>query len=423
MTQNRGPGQVCIKLTIQAQFVIIAPGVLNHPKVPDISGLDEFQGHVFHTARWDYGYTGGSLRDPVLTDLKDKRVGIIGTGATAIQAVPQLAKWEKELYVFQRTPARVDIRNQMATDEALWISKIAGKPWWQLAQRQNFNAVRAGALVDEDLVADGWCATPSAAASLGSPVKGIISPERVKDHGAEVYAIDQESSERTPGFHDEYLASFNQSNVHLVDTDGKGIERLNWRGLIANGKQYDIELLLFGTGYRAPAAHSGSPAVAAKITIAGWEGRSLEAKYLSCGVSTLHGISSHGFPNLFYFGTSQAASAFNIVCMADVQVQHIAYILTEATRQHDHAVVEVTKEAVKEWAAKIAKRGAWSAVMLGCTPSWLNGEGAGSKANSDVREQVKKARSAPWGEGFRSYEDVLECWRAQGDLRGIGISG
>ncbi|EXJ73813.1 uncharacterized protein A1O5_03575 [Cladophialophora psammophila CBS 110553] len=450
MAQNRGPGQVCLTLTIQAQFVIIAPGILNHPKVPDISGLDEFQGHGFHTARWDYSYTGGSPSEPALTGLKDKRVGIVGTGATAIQAIPQLANGAKELYVFQRTPARVDVRNQMATDEAVWISKIAGKPGWQLARRRNFNAALAGVLVEEDLVADGWCATPSAAASLGSPVKGIISPDRVKDHVAEVYAMDQESSERVrarvgsifknpetaeklkawypawckrPGFHDEYLASFNQSNVHLVDTDGKGIERLNRSGLIANGKQYDVDLLLFGTGYQAPAAHSGSPAAAAKITIAGREGRSLEEKYLSCGVSTLHGISSHGFPNLFFFGTSQAASAFNIVCMVDVQAQHIAYILTEATRQHDHAVVEVTKEAEEEWAAEIVKRAAWFVVMLGCTPSWLNGEGAGSKENSDARGQVKEARSAPWGEGFRSYEDVLKCWRAQGDLRGISISG
>ncbi|OAP65561.1 hypothetical protein AYL99_01533 [Fonsecaea erecta] len=454
MTQDRGPGQEPVKLTIQAQFVITAPGILNHPKVPKIPGLDDFQGHTFHTARWDYSYTGGSPTDPALTGLKDKRVGIIGTGATAIQAVPHIAKWAKELYIFQRTPARVDVRGQVATDQALWTSKIAAKVGWQLERRRNFNAALARVLVGEDLVADGWCATPTAASSLGSPLKGIIPPDKVQEHVAEVLAADHERTEKVrarvasivqdphtaeklkpwypawckrPGFHDEYLATFNRPNVHLVDTDGRGIERINRSGLVAaGGKQYDVDLLLLSTGYRSPGAHNGSPAAAAKTTIIGRDGRSIEEKYLARGVSTLHGISSHGFPNLFFFGASQAASAFNLVFMTDVQAQHVAYILTEAKRRHDDAdgvVVEVTEEAEEEWANEVVKRAAWFAVMVGCTPSWLNAEGAASvKADIDVREQVKKARAAPWGEGIRSYEDVLQRWRADGDLKGITIT-
>ncbi|KIY03293.1 uncharacterized protein Z520_01760 [Fonsecaea multimorphosa CBS 102226] len=467
MTQDRGPDQAPLELAVQAQFVITAPGILNHPKVPKIPGLDEFQGHTFHTARWDYNYTGGSPTDPALTGLKEKKVGIIGTGATAIQAVPELARWAKELYVFQRTPARVDVRGQTATDAALWTGKIASKAGWQLARRRNFNAALARVLVvgeEEDLVADGWCATPSAASSLGSPLKGIISPDKVAEHVAEVYALDQERSEKVrarvaaivrdpdtaeklkpwypawckrPGFHDEYLAAFNRPNVHLVDTDGRGVERINRTGVVvANGagkQQYDIDLLLLSTGYRAPAAHNGSPAAAAKVDIIGRDGRSLEEKYLARGVSTLHGISSHGFPNLFFFGASQAASAFNLVFMTDVQAQHVAYILAEAMRRQqrqqrhdsdDAVVVEVTEEAEEEWAAEVVKRAAWFAVMVGCTPSWLNGEGAASikSVDGDVREQVKKARAAPWGEGIRSYEDVLQRWREEGSLKGITIT-
>ncbi|KAK5155063.1 hypothetical protein LTS14_006018 [Recurvomyces mirabilis] len=147
-----------VQSTIRADFVMFASGVLNNAKLPDIEGLDVFKGHSFHTSRWDYGYTGGSIREPDLDKLKDKRIAYVGTGATAVQAVPELARWGKELYVFQRTPSAVDIRDNRETDPQEWKAKIAGKQGWQRERHANYHAFICN--VPEkpklDLVDDAW---------------------------------------------------------------------------------------------------------------------------------------------------------------------------------------------------------------------------------------------------------------------------
>jgi cation diffusion facilitator CzcD-associated flavoprotein CzcO len=118
--QGRGPGQQPAGLRVQAQYVLIASGVLSSPQVPRIPGLQTFAGPMFHTARWDYSVSGGKPEDLSLTGLRGKRVGFLGTGATAIQAVPHLARWAKEVHVFQRTPSSVTWRGQRPTDPQEW---------------------------------------------------------------------------------------------------------------------------------------------------------------------------------------------------------------------------------------------------------------------------------------------------------------
>jgi cation diffusion facilitator CzcD-associated flavoprotein CzcO len=120
VTEGRGPGEQSRELKLQAQYLLVASGILTNPHVPKIPGLETFAGPIFHTARWDYKVTGGTPEEPTLTGLEGKRVGIIGTGATAIQAVPKLAKYAKELYVFQRTPSAVSWRGQRPTDPEEW---------------------------------------------------------------------------------------------------------------------------------------------------------------------------------------------------------------------------------------------------------------------------------------------------------------
>jgi cyclohexanone monooxygenase len=112
---------------LSARFVVIAGGVLHKAKLPGIPGIETFAGHSFHTSRWDYAYTGGGPLEP-MTQLADKRVGIIGTGATAVQAVPKLAESAEQLYVFQRTPSTVGARNNRPTDPD-WFASL--KPGWQ----------------------------------------------------------------------------------------------------------------------------------------------------------------------------------------------------------------------------------------------------------------------------------------------------
>src|SRR5690606_1416219 len=103
VTTNRGDD-------IKARFVVIANGPLNKPKLPGIPGIGDFKGKLFHTARWDYAYTGGEWKNPVLDRLADKKVAIVGTGATAIQVVPYLGRYAGQLYAIQRTPSSVDLR-------------------------------------------------------------------------------------------------------------------------------------------------------------------------------------------------------------------------------------------------------------------------------------------------------------------------
>src|SRR5215471_1450470 len=136
----------------KARFVIMSSGPLNKPKLPGIPGIEKFKGHTFHTSRWDYDYTGGDTTGG-LHKLKDKRVGIIGTGATAIQCVPHLGQHAKQLYVFQRTPSSVDKRGNKPTDPE-WVKTL--NPGWQAHRNNNFCTLMAGRHVEEDLVNDGW---------------------------------------------------------------------------------------------------------------------------------------------------------------------------------------------------------------------------------------------------------------------------
>ncbi|RKK67401.1 hypothetical protein BFJ69_g14535 [Fusarium oxysporum] len=165
--QSRGPDQPSIDIEVRSQFVVLAKGYLTHPKVP--KNLEPFQGSMFHTARWNYDITGGSTTDHTLSNLKGKRVGVIGTGATGIQIVPELAKWAKELYVFQRTPTAVGVREQKKTDPEEWRKTIASKSGWYRRRVRNFNDILAGVPAEENLVADGWTELKAYKAFLGGP--------------------------------------------------------------------------------------------------------------------------------------------------------------------------------------------------------------------------------------------------------------
>ena len=110
---------------IRARFVVMAQGSFNRPKLPGIPGIKDFKGHMFHSARWDYDYTGGAA-DGGLHKLHDKRVALVGTGATGVQLVPHLGRDAQHLYVFQRTPSSVDLRGNEPTDPQ-WAASLAAR--------------------------------------------------------------------------------------------------------------------------------------------------------------------------------------------------------------------------------------------------------------------------------------------------------
>ena len=439
-----------LELTVHAQFVMAASGVLLHPQLPNIPGIETFKGHSFHTSRWDYACTGGDAENPELVKLKDKRVGIVGTGATAIQAVPHLAKWAKDLVVFQRTPSQVDIRGQRETDPAWWQKEIENRKGWQRERRANFDGCLTQALPPDapNFVNDEWSKMKAYPALTGTP--GVRKMEDLPSYVAELHARDLPRSERIrarcdevvkdketaqklkswfpswckrPTFHDDYLQTFNQPNVTLVDTDGRGIESLSENGIVFEGKEYPLDILIWSTGFRAPA--TGSPAFCAGMTVTGRKGLTMDDKWRD-DIGTLHGVVSHDFPNLFWPGPWQASASANFAGVLDILSTHAAYICAEAERYASKKKpgarysIEPSKEGEENWGLQIQMRAANFAATSGCTPSYFNKEGLMDQM--PMEQRMKAAKMAIWGEGILNFTEVLEKWQAEGRLEGLQIN-
>ncbi|MCB1693381.1 MAG: NAD(P)/FAD-dependent oxidoreductase, partial [Pseudomonadales bacterium] len=349
---------------MKARYVAMANGPLSRPKLPGIPGINEFKGYTFHTSRWDYGYTGGDSTGN-LAGLADKRVGIIGTGATAVQCIPHLGASAKELYVFQRTPSSIDVRNNAQTDPE-WAATL--EPGWQQRRMDNFNILVSGGEQEEDLVGDGWTdifrnLTGTAAKGVAKQLgRRLTAEERgqlieLGDYKkmnqvrarAESVVSDKETAEKLkpwyrqfckrPCFHDEYLDTYNRPNVTLVDTDGKGVERLTEHGVVVDGKEYPVDCLIFATGFEVGTSYTRRSG----YDIIGRDGVHL-SDHWSEGLRTLYGTQSHGFPNCFFMGFTQTAVTVNVPHALNEQAKHIAYILSEV-RRRGKSTVEPTAEA------------------------------------------------------------------------------
>ena len=302
---------------MRARFVIMSNGPLNRPKLPGIPGIRDYRGHTFHTSRWDYDYTGGSP-DGGLHKLADKRVGIIGTGATAVQCVPHLGASAKALYVFQRTPSSVDVRDNRRTDPAWAASLQSG---WQRERMENFNTLTSGGVVEKDLIQDGWTETIRNLISMAKfrgtgvdwndvpKLMEIADFQKMNQIRARVDSIvkDKATAEalkpwyrqfcKRPCFHDDYLPTFNRDNVHLIDTDGHGVERITETGVVANGVEYEVDCIVFATGFEVGTEYTRRSG----YDVVGRDGLTLSAKWAD-GFRSLHGYTTHGFPNLFIVG-------------------------------------------------------------------------------------------------------------------------
>lgn len=451
LTENRGPGQSPRDLKVEAQYFIVASGVLSRPQVPKIPGLESFAGDMFHTSRWDWNVTGGTPSDGNMSKLEGKRVGVIGTGATAIQVVPSLARYAKELYVFQRTPSAVHRRDQRPTDPHEWKTQIAAKKGWQEERTINFTSYvcRNDGPDALNLVDDEWTKIDAYHAQLGSTRKPPVAPtpEAIGAHIAEFVGLDLPRGEMTrkrvddivkdketaaklkpwypswckrPTFSDEYLQAFNLPNVHLVDTDGRGVDSATEKGLVFDGKEYPLDVLVLSTGFVSPSRGGGDPALRSGVRVAGRNGLVFQDKWKTQGATTLHGILSHDFPNLFFLSPLQAGSAPNNVHMLDVQARQIGYILGQA-KSRNAAAVEATAESEEAWSLKCMSGAAWYAPIPMCTPGYMTSEGEGFGKQPEPAEAMKQARASPWSGGLLSYNQILTEWREKGDLAGVVI--
>ena len=416
---------------MKARFVVMATGPLNRPKLPAIPGIEDFEGHTFHTSRWDYDYTGGN-HSGGLTKLADKRVAIIGTGATAIQCVPHVGAHAKRLYVFQRTPSSVDLRGNKPTDMN-WAKSL--KPGWQRERRENFNSMFTGQAVKEDLVNDGWTeifrnlasmiprtpganVSPEEAAMLAEladfkKMNGIRArvDETVHDHDtAEVLKPWYRQFCKRPTFNDEYLPTFNRPNVMLVDTsESHGVERITKNSVIANGVEYEVDCIIFATGFEVGTAWTRR----AGYDIVGRNGVLL-SDYWASGMKTLHGFSSHGFPNCFLMGLSQNGLSVNLTSMLDDQAQHIGYIIKEVMSRGAR-FSEPTAEAEAAWVAEIRRLAISNAAFFdACTPGYYNNEGK-------LVERGGGLNGESYAPGANAFNALLAKWRESGDLAGLEL--
>jgi cyclohexanone monooxygenase len=414
---------------MRARFVVMANGPLHRPKLPGIPGVETYKGHSFHTSRWDYEYTGGTSEGG-LTGLKGKRIGVIGTGATAVQCVPHLGAGAGELFVFQRTPSSIDVRNNRPTDPD-WAAKL--EPGWQQKRMDNFNILLSGGFQPEDLVNDGW--TDIIGNILLIARKKMAAGETVDDPAALMQLADFKKMEQVrarvdsivqdpstaealkpyynqfckrPCFHDEYLATFNRPNVHLIDTQGKGVDRITEKGIVANGVEYELDCIIYATGFEVGTSYTRR----AGYDVHGRDGVTLSQKWEN-GVSTLHGLFSRGFPNCFIISNTQSGFTANFPHMINEQSKHIAHIMRHCA-DHQVRVLEPTQEAEDAWVQTIIDLSIQRQAFLEeCTPGYYNNEG---------NVQAMSARNGSYGAGPVAFVKVLEDWRAEGNLAGLELT-
>ena len=442
---QRIKGQPPVSITIRSTFVATVNGVLNWLKLPDLPGLLDYKGDVFHIARWNYGITGGSPDDPSLSRLQDKRVAIIGTGCSAVQAIPHLAKWSKHLYVVQRTPASVDRRDQKPTYENEFRNSVATKPGWQRERLRNFHQhFTSGKKPDEDLVGDQW--TQSIMLPISGNPEGPKAPEELPAYFQKLQELDlpRQNSIRgrvtktvkdadiaeklqawyptwckRPAFHDDYLDAFNKQNVTLLDTNGKDPEKITENSIQIDGKDYPVDIMIFATGFRAP--FSGTPAEKANMAIIGRNGATMTELWSRNGPSTLHGVLDHNFPNLFLSGPWQSSTSPNFLFNVGALSKHCAYILTQAKQKAGGKpfAVAPSAEAAKNWGDQVLMRSLPMAAIIGCTPGYFNNEGELDKVPPEF--QPIMAKSGLWGSGIEDFVANIEAWRNEGSLQGVVV--
>jgi cation diffusion facilitator CzcD-associated flavoprotein CzcO len=376
---------------LQARCLVQTVGALDTPKLPGISGIETFTGAMFHTSRWDYSYTGGNITGG-LSKLGDKGVAVIGTGCTSIQCIPHLAESAKHLYVFQRTPSVVERRGNEPTDPE-WAKAL--RPGWHQRRRENFVELTSGVPQGEDLVNDGWThALVALTGFIARAIQSGQSPEEIALH-AEIADLKKmnEIRERVdslvknketagslkpwyrylckrPAFSDTYLQTFNRPNVTLVDTNGAGVDAITGRGVLFNGVEYNVDCIVFGTGFETGSALSRKIG----FEIFGRNGESLSAKW-STGFKTLHGMISHGFPNLFFTGVNQNGLSFVFTYSLDSQAEHIVALI-EQTISNKWSEIEPTAKSERDWNDVITQTSAPTREFhKQCTPGYFNNEG------------------------------------------------
>jgi cyclohexanone monooxygenase len=425
---------------IRARFVVMANGLLNIPKLPGIPGIHAFKGEMFHTARWDYAYTGGTQKEPVLDRLGDKRVAIVGTGATAVQAVPFLGKYAKQLYVLQRTASTVDERRNEPTDPN-WAKSL--KPGWQRERQMNFHHAAMETLSpgEPDLICDiwtelnrnlvvefdrdGWPASP-ADYMARREVMDYRLMERLRNRVGAIVQ-DKEAAEilkpwyrylcKRPASNDDYYPTFNLPNVKVFDVSRtQGVERMTEKGFVHDGVEYEIDCMIFASGFEVTSDLDRRWGI---DVIEGRGGASIYEHWAK-EFRTFHGMMTHGFPNQFFTGFIQGGVNSSTTETFNQQGRHIAWIIAQALKR-GAATVEPSLAAQDAYVDHIRSTAIdISAFQRECTPSYFNNEGE-EVENLKGEKKLRNYLGETYGPGFYAFETLLQDWRARGELEGLTL--
>lgn len=401
-----------------ARNIIIAVGPTAILKMPDIPGIETFKGKLFHSSRWDYDYTGGDQHGG-LTGLEGKKVAVIGTGATGIQIIPEVAKYADHLYVLQRTPANVAPRDNCPTGED-WVEDTA--PGWQARRMDNFQLNVTGADIDEDVVDDGWTQnkellrrynTGTHVSQYSGEVRELheeyLDARAMNASRARVDAAvhDPKVAEllkpwyrwacKRPNFSDSYLDTFNKENVTLVDTaDFGGVTRVTETSLWVGDTEYPVDLIVVATGFEL----GRSGVITGELPVIGRKERSLLEKWKEEGMRLLHGYLVHEFPNFFLLGPTQSVNSVNIAHVAQLHGEHVVELISAARKAGEGYYVEPSEEQQEEWFSTVAQntRRDLKDYQSMCTPGNLNGDG-------------KPRDDAQYGPGPIPFREILTEWR------------
>ncbi len=415
---------------LRARYHVLAVGILNRLKIPDLPGLEKFRGRTFHTARWDYGYTGGSPDEP-MDQLQDQVVAVVGTGATGIQCVDPLGAAARRVYVVQRTPSAIGVRDNRPTNET-FTERL--RPGWQADRMDNFQSVMAGLPVEENLVDDAWthdyARVVNPRKEAGQSGEDFVHSMEdldfrvMEDHRRRVEEVveDADTAEflkpyyryrcKRPCFHDEYLRAFNRPNVELVHAPA-GIEQVTERGFVADGREYEVDCIVFASGFEPELTPIHQRA---GHEVVGRHGTTLAAKWAD-GAASLFGVTTRGFPNLFIMPApgQQAVVTVNYTHLAVLGAEFVAATIL-ALREAGVRSFDVSEVAEDDWGQRILERHVDGTRFLSsCTPSRINNEGDPASMNP---------RNGNYGGGFGDffgYRDLLRSWLAEGRFEGFEL--
>jgi cation diffusion facilitator CzcD-associated flavoprotein CzcO len=386
----------------------------------------EFQGHS--TPAVDTGHRRRSLGAAGETG---RQASASGTGATSGQGVPYLAQAAKKLYVFQRTPSSVDVRANAPIDPA-WFSTIATSGWQQ-RWLENFPANQAGGSAEEDLVQDGWT---DLSRRIRAKIQQLPREERVpakmlaafedsdfekmeeirsrvdtivgdRETAAKLKAWYRQLCKR-PCFHDEYLQAFNVPGTHLVDTDGKGVERITENGVVAEGREYPLDCIIYESGFEVGTAFERRSG----FDMSGRNGVKL-SEHWAQGMRTKHGIHVHGFPNAFFVQPTQGANLISNVPHNLTEAAKTIAMMVKHARDNGFDEIEVTKEAEDKWVELLLTGVGRMIGAPDCTPGYYNNEGRepGPAAKLNVGHPA----------GALAYFKYIDAWRSTGEFEGLQL--